>query len=97
MLCCGAGTSGIAARACFLGTLHNHVFHSMIAGQCEEVQSAVAQTEASVQEAQKVINEARLFVSTKSAVVRKFKSSTASAQANAIILQLQKQLQEAGI
>mmetsp|Transcript_38101 Transcript_38101/g.89254 ORF Transcript_38101/g.89254 Transcript_38101/m.89254 type:complete len:2003 (+) Transcript_38101:126-6134(+) len=60
----------------------------------EEVKTAVDQTEEAVQEAQKIIGEARIALNAKLASARKFESSSVKTKATEEISKLQKQLQD---
>eukprot|EP00927_Polykrikos_kofoidii_P057621 TRINITY_DN5177_c0_g1_i4.p1 TRINITY_DN5177_c0_g1~~TRINITY_DN5177_c0_g1_i4.p1 ORF type:complete len:1994 (-),score=547.82 TRINITY_DN5177_c0_g1_i4:85-6066(-) len=60
----------------------------------EEVKSAVNQTEQAVQEAQKAIGEARIFLNAKQASSRRFETEGARREATAELSRLQNSLQE---
>eukprot|EP00927_Polykrikos_kofoidii_P084335 TRINITY_DN8855_c0_g2_i1.p1 TRINITY_DN8855_c0_g2~~TRINITY_DN8855_c0_g2_i1.p1 ORF type:complete len:1963 (+),score=523.65 TRINITY_DN8855_c0_g2_i1:91-5979(+) len=61
----------------------------------EEVKDAVMQTDQAVVEAQKLVGEARIFVNSKQAIVRRFDSEAAKQQGFEQINGMQAQLQEA--
>eukprot|EP00930_Biecheleria_cincta_P023470 TRINITY_DN1695_c0_g4_i1.p1 TRINITY_DN1695_c0_g4~~TRINITY_DN1695_c0_g4_i1.p1 ORF type:complete len:2021 (+),score=568.23 TRINITY_DN1695_c0_g4_i1:448-6063(+) len=61
----------------------------------DEVQAAVTATEQAVQEAQKAMGEARIFINAKQASARRFESEKVKAKAASDLGQLQSQLQEA--
>lgn len=61
----------------------------------EEVKQAVAATEAAMQEAQKAMGEARIFLNAKQAAARRFESEKIKAKAATDLGQLQAALQEA--
>eukprot|EP00930_Biecheleria_cincta_P023467 TRINITY_DN1695_c0_g1_i1.p1 TRINITY_DN1695_c0_g1~~TRINITY_DN1695_c0_g1_i1.p1 ORF type:complete len:2092 (+),score=696.54 TRINITY_DN1695_c0_g1_i1:73-6276(+) len=61
----------------------------------DEIKAAVAATEQSMQEAQKAMGEARIFLNAKQASARRFESEKIKAKAATDLGQLQAQLQEA--
>jgi len=63
----------------------------------DEVKQAMTQTEQVVQEAQKAIGEARIFLNAKQASTRRYESETARQQASSTLGKLQAQLQEAQV